>query len=102
MADSSRNAAFTVPYSPGPPSRSQTTSAAAAQEQVVRLEAQLASVTQELNARKAKARLGDYAGELINFLKRNSPDDARLEGHANDVADKPQAAEASGNPSEDP
>ena len=31
---------------------------------------------------KAKARLGDYAGGVFNFLKKNSPDNARLKGHA--------------------
>jgi len=42
-----------------------------------------------------------YAGGVCNFLKKNSPDNARLKGHANDVADKLKAAQASGKPSED-
>jgi hypothetical protein len=40
--------------------------------------------------------------KLFNFLKRNPPDNARLKGRDNDVADKLKAGRASGNPSEDP
>ncbi len=69
---------------------------------VTSLEGQLAAAKQELEEMKAKARLGDYAAGVFNFLKKNSPMDARLNGHANKVAAKIEAAEASSNPSKDP
>ena len=85
---SSSNWRSSLPYLPAHPSSFQTPPNADNQDQVEGLQAQLASVTQELNEMKAKARLGDYAGGLFNYLKQNSPDDARLRGHANTVADK--------------
>lgn len=100
-AESSRNAPIGLPSLPHRPSSFQTPPNVA-QGEVVRLKAELASVKQELDAMKLKARLGDYAGGLFNFLKQNSPSDARLKGHANTVADKLRAAEASGNPSQHP
>jgi len=84
---------------PSRPSSFQTPPNADSQDQIERLEEQLALVTKELNEMKAKARLGGYAGGYFNFLKKNSLDDARLKGNAKTAADKLRAY-ASGSPSE--
>ncbi|KIW38985.1 uncharacterized protein PV06_08803 [Exophiala oligosperma] len=51
-----------------------------------RLRAELASVKGELDNMKAKARLGDYAGGLFNFIKLHAPKNAQLKGHATTMA----------------
>ncbi|OAL28692.1 Rho-GTPase-activating protein 5 [Fonsecaea nubica] len=104
----SLNHRTSLPYIRPHLSSSQTPPNTNSQDEVERLRAQLASViqeldetnararlvTQELNEMKARARLGDYAGGLFNFLKQNSPEDARLKGHANTIAEKIEAADA--------
>lgn len=72
-AETSRDRRSSLPYIPAHPLSFQTPPNADGQDQVERLQADLASVTQELNEMKAKARLGDYAGALFNFLEQNSP-----------------------------
>ncbi|KAL6248325.1 hypothetical protein RBB50_004580 [Rhinocladiella similis] len=85
--DAFENMRASLPNMPPRSSSFQTPPVANNDDEVERLQAQLASVTKELAEMKAKARLGDYAGGLFNFLKQNAPEDSHLKGHATTVDD---------------